>query len=296
MSWVGLGWGGLGWVGLGWVGLKWAEVNWFLSWLRAGVDIPAILQELPSFVSSFDYSLAGQVFLQQAAATGSTAHLDTLSVQHAAEAVQVHGLHLLERAQQAVVDLVTGHMQDLCQVLSQQEVVTVLEAARTAVRASADAEGEGLAALHVEGDSRPSAGPSGLRRDTNADLQHASQNQASSSCDSGDLERCWLGDLSAAQLVEHAEMVQAGLQQQQLASTHQSCLGHISDIVTGATLLCCDVPCHVVPCHAMLCCAGLGWAVLCRAVLGRAVPGRAVLCCAVLCIWCCPSWHQGQLA
>jgi len=132
--------------------------------LHAGVDVQAVIHHLPAFVSSFDYSLVSQTFLQRPAAAGRIAHLDTLSIQHTAEALQVHGCSLLDRAQEAVTEVVTGHMQDLCEVLSQQQVVTVLEAAQAAIRASADAEGQGLAALQQQDQSQPAQASDSMRR------------------------------------------------------------------------------------------------------------------------------------
>ena len=207
--------------------------------LHAGVDVQAVIHDLPAFVSSFDYSLVSQTFLlQQPAAAGRTAHLDTLSIQHAAEALQVHGCTLLDQAQKAVTELATGHMQELCEVLSQQEVVTVLEAAHAAIRASADKEGQGLAALQQQQQQQQhnqSQASDSMRQDTDASTHASAQDAASSSCGSSDTHRLWLEDLSDAQLVEHAGMVQAGLQQQQLADAHQSCLDCIAGLLTGAS-------------------------------------------------------------
>ncbi len=203
--------------------------------LHAGVDVQAVIHHLPAFVSSFDYSLVSQTFLQRPAAAGRIAHLDTLSIQHTAEALQVHGCSLLDRAQEAVTEVVTGHMQDLCEVLSQQQVVTVLEAAQAAIRASADAEGQGLAALQQQDQSQPAQASDSMRQDTDASAHTSAPDAASSSCGSSDTHRLWLEDLSGAQLVEHAEMVQAGLQQQQLADAHQSCLDCIAGLLTGAS-------------------------------------------------------------
>ena len=207
--------------------------------LHAGVDVQAVIQDLPAFVSSFDYSVVSQTFLQQPAAAGRTAHLDTLSIQHAAEALQVHGCTLLDQAQEAVTKVVTGHMQELCDVLSQQEVVTVLEAAHAAIRASADTEGQGLAALQQQQQQQQqqhnqSQASDSMRQDTNASTHASAQDAASSSCGSSDTHRVWLEDLSDAQLVEHAGMVQAGLQQQQLADAYQNCLDCIAGLLTGA--------------------------------------------------------------
>jgi len=207
------------------------------------VDVQAVVHDLPSFVSSFDYSLVSQTFLQRPAAAGRIAHLDTLSIQHTAEALQVHGCSLLDQAQEAVTELVTGHMQELCEVLSQQEVVTVLEAAQAAIRASADAEGQGLAALQQQDQSQQqqqqqqdqSQASDSMRQDTDASARTSAQDAASSSCGSSGTHRFWLEDLSGAQLVEHAEMVQAGLQQQQLADAHQTCLDCILRLLTGAS-------------------------------------------------------------
>lgn len=204
------------------------------------MDIQAVIHDLPSFVSSFDYSLVSQTFLQQPAAAGRIAHLDTLSIQHTAEALQVHGCSLLDQAQEAVTQLVTGHMQELCEVLSQQEVVTVLEAAHAAIRASA--EGQDLAALQLQDLSQQqqqqdqSQASDSMRQDTDANAHTSSPDAAFSSCGSSDMHRSWLEDLSGAQLVEHAEMVQAGLQQQQLADAHQSCLDCLAELLTGASI------------------------------------------------------------
>ncbi|DBB01020.1 TPA: hypothetical protein ACH3X1_000922 [Trebouxia sp. C0004] len=201
------------------------------------VDVQAVIHDLPAFVSSFDYSLVSQTFLQQPAAAGRTAHLDTLSIQHTAEALQVHGCSLLDQAQEAVTKLVTGHMQELCEVLSQQEVVTVLEAAQAAIRASADAEGQGLAALQQQDQSQQqqdqSQASDSMRQDTDASAHTSAPDAAPSSCGSSDKHRVWLEDLSDAQLVEHAQMVQAGLQQQQLAEAQQSCLDCVAGLLTG---------------------------------------------------------------
>ena len=204
--------------------------------LHAGVDVQAVIHDLPAFVSSFDYSLVSQTFLlQQPAAAGRTAHLDTLSIQHAAEALQVHGCSLLDQVQKAVTQLVTGHMQELCEVLSQQEVVTVLEAAQAAIRASADAEGQGLAALQQQDQSQPAQASDSTRQGTGASAHTSDPDPTTSSCGSSDAHRLWLEDLSDAQLVEHAEMVQAGLQQQQLADARQNCLDCIAGLLTGAS-------------------------------------------------------------
>ncbi len=228
----------------------------------------AVIHDLPSFVSSFDYSLVSHTFLQQPAAAGRTAHLDTLSIQHTAEALQIHGCSLLDQAQEAVTKLVIGHMQELCEVLSQQEVVTVLKAAHAAIRASADAEGQGLAALQQQDQSQQqqdqSQASDSTRRDTDAGKRTCAQDAASSSCGSSDTHRLWLENLSDAQLVEHAEMVQAGLQQQQVADAHQSCLDCIAGLLTGASAesfpFChyvlpeCEIARHLrcLTCHAFL--------------------------------------------
>ena len=216
-------------------------------WCGVGVDIPAVIHNLPSWVSSFDYNLASQMFIQRPSAAGLTAHLDTLSVQHTAEAVQVHGTALLNQAHKAVSDLVCSHVNELCAVLSRQEVVTVLDAARAAVRAAAEAEGQGLAQLSAEN--------SGSRQLIQGEAEVSSQDEVFSSY-TVEVDRDWLEHLSGAQLVEHAEMVQAGLQQQQLADTDQSCLHNIGNIITG-TIWLVDV--------ALLCNAEAMpyWAVLC---------------------------------
>ncbi len=214
--------------------------------LHAGVDVQAVIHDLPAFVSSFDYSLVSQTFLlQQPAAAGRTAHLDTLSIQHAAEALQVHGCSLLDQVQKAVTQLVTGHMQELCEVLSQQEVVTVLEAAQAAIRASADAEGQGLATLQQQDQSQQqqqqhqqqdqTQASDSMRQNTDAFAHTSDPDPPSPNCGSSGTHRLWLEDLSGAQLVEHAEMVQAGLQQQQLADARQNCLDCIAGLLTGAS-------------------------------------------------------------
>ena len=215
--------------------------------LHAGVDVQAVIHDLPAFVSSFDYSLVSQTFLlQQPAAAGRTAHLDTLSIQHAAEALQVHGCSLLDQVQNAVTQLVTGHMQELCEVLSQQEVVTVLEAAQAAIRASADAEGQGLATLQQQDQSQQqqqqqhqqqdqTQASDSMRQNTDAFAHTSDSDPPSPNCGSNGTHRLWLEDLSGAQLVEHAEMVQAGLQQQQLADARQNCLDCIAGLLTGAS-------------------------------------------------------------
>ena len=215
--------------------------------LHAGVDAQAVIHDLPAFVSSFDYSLVSQTFLQQPAAAGRTAHLDTLSIQHAAEALQVHGCSLLDQVQEAVTQLVTGHVQELCEVLSQQEVVSVLEAAQAAIRASADAEGQGLAALQQQDQSQQqqqqqqhqqqdqTQASDSMRQNTDAIAHTSDPDPPSPNCGSSDTHRLWLEDLSGAQLVEHAEMVQAGLQQQQLADARQNCLDCIAGLLTGAS-------------------------------------------------------------
>ena len=148
--------------------------------------------------------------------------------------MQVYGCSLLDQAQEAVTELVAGHMQELCEVLSQQEVMTVLEAAQAAIRASADAEGQGLAALQQQDQSQSAQASDSMRQDTDASAHTSDPDAASSSCGSSDAPRFWLLDLSDAQLVEHAEMVQAGLQQQQLAGAHQRCLECIAGLLTGA--------------------------------------------------------------
>ena len=232
--------------------------------MHAGVDIQAVIHDLPTFVSSFDYSLASQAFLQRPAAAGRMAHLETLTVHHTAEALQIHGSSLLDQAQQAVSDLVDGHLQQLCEVLRQQEVITVLEAARAAIRAAAEAEGQGLVALSPNEDAQSSQEAASIRRDEDAGAHRSGQEQSFSSADDSDEDSSWLQQLTGAQLVEHAEMVQAGLQRQQLTGSHQSCLGQIEGLVTGkpvrspkgCVLQCSPVAsCPVWLCSDVSCCA-----------------------------------------
>ena len=204
--------------------------------MHAGVDIQAVIHDMPTFVSSFDYSLASQAFLQRPAAAGRMAHLDTLSVHHTAEALQIHGTSLLNEAQQAVSELVNGHLQQLCEVLRQQEVIAVLEAARAAIRATAEAEGQGPAALRMNEGAQSSQEAASIRQDEDTGAHRTGQEQKFNSLDGSDGRASWLQHLTGAQLVEHAEMVQAGLQQQQLAGSHHSCLQHIEGLVTGASV------------------------------------------------------------
>ena len=206
--------------------------------LTSGVDIMAALQDLPNFVSSFDYNLASQTFLQRPAAAGQTAHLDTFSVQHASEAIQAHGTALLLQAQELVRDYVTGQLQGLCCVLSQQEVQIVLEAASAAVRAPAEAAAQDVV---------------GSRHDTAAEIsaQHAQRAQRTAGSpdhfpvgeEQGQglglppwqehLQTHWLSALSTERLVEYAEVLQTGLQEQRLADSQLSCLDYIQNLLTG---------------------------------------------------------------
>lgn len=228
--------------------------------MLSGVDIPAAIQNLPSFVSSFDYSLTGQVFLQQPAAAGRTAHLATLSVQHAAQAIQTQGPPLMQQAQQSVCEFVTAQLQQLRDVMAQQEVQIVLEAASAAVRASAAAEGQGL-----DGNSPGAVRLHPTQRTQHGVLEQATViegdaagmvggNQEGMSNGSGRVHVNWLSRLSADHLVEFAEMLQIGLQEQQLPDCRQSCMNHIHQLVTGwYAVLCHAVPCRSVPCHAKSC-------------------------------------------
>ena len=241
------------------------------------MDIAAAIQDLSSFVSSFDYSLTGQIFVQQPAAAGRTAHLATLSVQHAAQAIQTHGVPLMQQAQQSVCEFVTTQLQELGSVLAQQEVQIVLEAASAAIRASAAAEGQapggsssGAATLHhAQHAQREVLDKGTVSKDGMFEGNQEMGNSA------GQLQTDWLNKLSADHLVEFAEMLQTGLQEQQSADCRQNCMDQIYEMISG--------------CCAALRCAALCCAVLCRAVPCRAVPCCAVLCCAVLCcaVLCC---------
>lgn len=200
-----------------------------------GVDIAAALQDLPSFVASFDYSLTGQMFLQQPAAAGRTAHLATLSVQHAAQAIQAHGTALLQQAQQSVYEFVTAQLEELGDVVAQQEVQIVLEAAAAAVRASAEAEGQapnlGAATLHPAQHAQHEVSEKGaLHEDDAADMLAGNQGVIQGT---GRLQASWLSRLSAEHLVEFAEMLQTGLQEQQLAGGQQSCMDRVHEVISG---------------------------------------------------------------
>ena len=237
------------------------------------MDIAAAIQDLPSFVSSFDYSLTGQMFLQQPAAAGRTAHLATLSVQHAAQAIQTHGVPLMQQAQQSVCEFVTAQLQKLRGVTAQEEVQTVLEAASAAVRASAAAQGPGpddnSPAQHAQ---REVLVLGTVRKDG---MLEDSQGVVNGT---GHLQTGWLNSLNAEHLVEFAEMLQTGLQEQQLASCRQSCMDRICEVVSGCcAVLCCAVLRFAVPCRAVTCCAVPCCAVLCCAVPCCALPCRAVL-------------------
>ena len=203
-----------------------------------GVDIAAALQDLPSFVASFDYSLTAQMFLQQPAAAGRTAHLATLSVQHAAQAIQAHGTALLQQAQQSVYEFVTAQLEEVGDVVTQQEVQIVLEAAAAAVRASAEAEGQapndssfGAATLHPAQHAQHEVSEKGaLHEDDAADMLAGNQGVIQGT---GRLQASWLSRLSAEHLVEFAEMLQTGLQEQQLAGGQQSCMDRVHELISG---------------------------------------------------------------
>ena len=221
------------------------------------MDIAAAIQDLPSFVTSFDYSLTGQMFLQQPAAAGRTAHLATLSVQHAAQAIQTHGIPLMQQAQQSVCEFVTAQLQDLGHVMAQQAVQIVLEAASAAVRASAAAEGQapdgsspGTAASHPAQHAQREV----LARGTVSEHDRVGMFKGNQGMVNGtsQLQTDWLHRLSAKHLVEFAEMLQTGLQEQQLAGCRQSCMDQICQVISGL--------------YAALCCAMLCCAVLCCAV------------------------------
>ena len=223
--------------------------------MLAGLDITATLQDLPSFVSSFDYSLASQMFVQQPAAAGRTAHLQTFSVQHAAAAIQVHGVALLLQAQQSVCEFVTRQLQALCDMMTQQEVQIVLEAAGAAARASLHAEVQdgvgnspqaGIAAQHAQHAAPEEKSlTAGSTAQISADDQRVRQNLSHA-------QTHWLGDVSPERLVEFAEMLQTGLQEQSLVDCQQSCMDYVQDVVTGLS------PCAVLRCAALcdavLCC------------------------------------------
>ena len=202
------------------------------------MDIAAAIQDLPNFVSSFDYSLTDHVFLQQPAAAGRTTHLATLSVQHAARAIQIHRIPLMQHAQQSVCEFVTAQLQELGVVMAQQEVQIVLEAASAAVRASAVAEGQAL-----DGSSPGTATPHPAQHaqrevlDRGTDSEHdrfgmlrGNQGMAHGT---GQLQSEWLNRLNAEHLVEFAEMLQTGLQEQHLAGCRQSCMDQICEMISG---------------------------------------------------------------
>ena len=227
------------------------------QWLSVlpGLDISAALHDLPSFALSFDYSLASQTFVQQPAAAGRTAHLQTFSVQHAAAAIQVHGVALLLQAQHSVCEFVTRQLQELCDMMTRQEVQVVLEAAGAAARASGQAEAQdsagdsphaGVPAQHAQ-HMAPEEGS--LTEDsaaqTSADDLRLRQNLAHG-------QLWWLSDLSAERLVDFAEMLQTGLQEQNLHGSQQSCMDRIQEVVAG--LLPSAPP---LLCSALLCCAVL---------------------------------------
>ena len=234
----------------------------------SGVDVAAAIQDLPSFVSSFDYSLTGQMFLLQPAAAGRTAHLGTLSVQHAAQALQTHGVPLMQQAQQSVCEFVMAQLQELGRLMAQQEVQIVLEAASAAVRASAAAERQApngsprAATVHPAQHARREVLEQERIR-VHDKIGMFGENEGLVN-GTDHLQTDWLTSLRAEHLVDFADMLQTGLQEQQLPDCRQTCMDHIYEVVSGQ---------YHVPCRAVLCCAVLCCAVLCC----------AVLCCAVLC-------------
>ena len=221
----------------------------------AGVDFAAAIQDVSSFVSSFDYSLTGQIFLQQPAAAGRTAHLATLSVQHAAQAIQTHGVPFMQQAQQSVCEFVTAQLQQLGSVMAQQEVQIVLEAASAAVRASAAAEGQapsgsgpGAATLHPAQHAQREVREEGtVSKDDKAGMFEDNQEMGNGT---GQPQTDGLGRLSAEHLVEFAEMLQTGLQEQQPVDYQQSCMDQIYEVISG----CCAVlRCAALRCAALRC-------------------------------------------
>lgn len=227
-----------------------------------GVDIAAAIHDLPNFVTAFDYSMTGSMFLQQPAAAGRTAHLVTLSLQQATQAIQTHGPGLIQQAQQSVCEFVTAQLQELRDVVAQEEVHIVLQAASAAVRASAGVQGQagddsspGAAALHpAQHAQRDMLEQGSLIEDAAVDSMKGVQGMVPSR---GDLNESWLSRLSAERMVQFAEMVQTGLQEQQSTGGRQSCMDHLQAVLAGCyppAVLCCDVLwlCHAV---AVLCCA-----------------------------------------
>ena len=205
--------------------------------LLAGLNIHRILQDLRHFVGDFDFSLASQLFVEKPSKASQTAHVSTLTSQSMASAIQMHGTRLHDHAQQAVADLITELVSELSQILSQQHVATVLEAAKAAVKAQAEAEGQSPGALPSE--SRLLTGPpSEMRQEGSSKRQLPDHPQAIGSfTDSSDLQANWLQTLSTSQLVQHAEMLQAALQQQHSTDDQTSCIYQINELLTGVA--CC---------------------------------------------------------
>ncbi|KAL3162328.1 hypothetical protein ABBQ32_010012 [Trebouxia sp. C0010 RCD-2024] len=202
------------------------------------VDINAAIHDLPSFVAAFDYSMTGSMFLQQPAAAGRTAHLVTLSLQQASQAIQTHGPALIQQAQQSVCEFVTAQLQELRDVVAQEEVQIMLEAASAAVRASAGGQGQagddsssGAAALHpAQHAQRDVLEPGSLTEDAAVESLRGVQGVVQST---GDLKESWLSRLSAERMVQFAEMVQTGLQEQQSTGSRQSCMDHLHAVIAG---------------------------------------------------------------
>ena len=221
----------------------------------AGLNIPSILKDLRRFVGDFDFSIASQLFLEKPTKASQTAHVHTLSAQSIAHAIQVHGTNLLHQAQQAVMGLVSALVSEVSQILSQQHVATVLEAAKAAVRAQAEAGWQTPSALPFDSASLTGA-PSEMRQDGTSKSQFPDSAEATGSYNDGKgLQASWLQTLSASQLVEHAEMLQAALQQQQGTEELTSCIRQINELLTGSAsrfalvawslMPCCDVPLHL---------------------------------------------------
>ena len=264
----------------------------------------AAVKDVQAFVTSFEYSLASQTFIQQPAAAGRNAHLATLSVHHASEAIQTHSIALITMAQQAVSAFVTAQLQELCGIMDQPEVQVVLEAAAAAIRAPFEAEGQD-SAVRAAGHS-PHENSAGSFANNSAvhSSQHGRFEQSTAHevdaaqcldgiCHAGQgsrhREMSWLAGLSAERLVEFCEVLQTGLQEQQIHNDQQSCMDRLQGLIAGDHQLFRPVLCNSTPvceCTTKPCCAVPSCAVLRHAVLSDAVPCYVVLLRCPCFAWC----------
>lgn len=76
-------------------GLRLSEIHLPKQTLEQGLDVLDIMRDISHFVSSYSYNLHLQTFVERLAGSGERKHLNTISINHMANSIRVHGAGMI---------------------------------------------------------------------------------------------------------------------------------------------------------------------------------------------------------